>query len=201
MSLCESLGGSLCCLGSFNFWIKLMNFANVLTCPKWRNLGEDIFWVLKRNHLQELLLHLLFDPSYLHVLWYCMLLLVLPLLVQELLHRHAAAESWSLYNHFYCDYSLHTRMQLAHVSHGQFKAPTWKERCALDEAQRALFREGPSRAAELRKSCAAQTKTWKRRKGGRGKRDKKTWTVVSEWVRRNAGCLLSSDHLRSQGGF
>lgn len=27
-------------------------------------------------------------------------------------------------------------------------------------------------------------------------RDKKTWTMVSEWVRRNAGCLLSSDHLR-----
>lgn len=73
-----------------------------------------------------------------------------------------------------------TRMQLVHVSHGESEAPTWKERCALDEAQRTLFREGPSRAAELRKSCAAQTQTWKRRKGGRGRRDKKTWTMVNE---------------------
>lgn len=77
----------------------------------------------------------------------------------------------------YCIYS-HPHMQVARLSHGSFEAPTWKERCALDEAQRALLREGPSRAAELRKSCAAQKKkikkktTWKRRGRGRKKRKK-----------------------------
>lgn len=62
-------------------------------------------------------------------------------------------------------------MQLAHGSRGQFWAPTWKERGALDEAQWALFREGPSRAAELRKSWAAQKKNMEEKKE-RGRTDK-----------------------------
>ncbi len=87
--------------------------------------------------------------------------------------------------------ATHTHATGPHQSRPVLK-PTWKERCALDEAQRALFREGPSRAAELRKSCAAQIKTWKRRKRGRGKGDKKhePW-LVNEW----GGKLATSCHL------
>lgn len=74
-------------------------------------------------------------------------------------------------------------MRPERLSRGPFEAPTWKERCALDEAQRALLREGPSRAAELRKSCAAQKKNdmEKKKEKKREKKNNNYW--VNEEIR------------------
>lgn len=98
----------------------------------------------------------------------------------------------------YCIYCPPTHMQLARLSRGQFEAPTWKERCALDEAQRALFREGPSRAAELRKSCAAQTqKKNMEKKKGRKREEKNNNYWVNEDVRGKTASFLAPTHPES----
>lgn len=82
-------------------------------------------------------------------------------------------------------------MRLAQLNGGQFEAPTWKERRALDEAQRALFREGPSRAAELRKSCAAQTQKKKNMEKKKEERKKYYNYWVNEEVMSKTGTCSS----------
>lgn len=102
-------------------------------------------------------------------------------------------------NPLYGIYCPPTHMQLARLSRGQFEAPTWKERCALDEAQRALFREGPSRAAELRKSCAAQTQKKKNmeKKKGRKREEKNNNYWVNEDERGKTASFLAPTHSKS----